>query len=311
MAAEQHVAVSVVVCTHGRTASLAATLRSLEIARSAFNGSIEVIVVDNAPLDWSTREVVTTGFPSCRYVLEQRKGLSVARNRGVDVAKGDAIAFVDDDVVVEPAWVQDLTLPIRSGVSDLASGTVYPGEGRRPAWMGPLVTSMHFIDVPIGPTSLLMGASFAVRRTVFAVLRFDPALGAGSSLGSGEDLYFARKAEDAGFRLHGTHARARHDVDMARFEYVALKRAALQIGRSAGYVSERCGGSPTRPFVTASKLRLRTHFERHGPIDGSSGISDREFDLWLQYGWCREVLAQRWHRGARPASFESGAQAHA
>jgi GT2 family glycosyltransferase len=62
------------------------------------------VVVDNAPSDTATRDVVQ-GFEEVRYIKEPRIGLDIARNAGVVAAAFPVVAFVDDDVVVDPLWL--------------------------------------------------------------------------------------------------------------------------------------------------------------------------------------------------------------
>src|SRR3712207_9429193 len=67
--------------------------------------------VDNARPDDSTRRVVQAvaeADPRFRYVREPRPGLSCARNRGLAEARGEVLAYTDDDVAVDPDWVQGL-----------------------------------------------------------------------------------------------------------------------------------------------------------------------------------------------------------
>jgi glycosyltransferase involved in cell wall biosynthesis len=71
----------------------------------------ELIVVDNAPATQATAELVYKFAENCsylRYVREDHPGSSWARNRGILEAKGEIIAFTDDDVVVDPYWLTEL-----------------------------------------------------------------------------------------------------------------------------------------------------------------------------------------------------------
>ena len=67
----------------------------------------EVIVVDNCPEDDGTRTFMQ-GYPNVRYVAEPCIGASAARNRGVQVASGKIVAFLDDDELVHPDWLTHL-----------------------------------------------------------------------------------------------------------------------------------------------------------------------------------------------------------
>lgn len=63
----------------------------------------EVIVVDNRP-----GNVPPVDIPGVRVVREPQPGISAARNRGIEVATGEIIAFTDDDVVADRRWLRAL-----------------------------------------------------------------------------------------------------------------------------------------------------------------------------------------------------------
>jgi len=93
--------VSVVICTRNRPELLQRCLASLQRLDPPAG---EILVVDNAPDDGSTRQIVQN-MPGVRYVLEPAAGLNRARNAGVLAARGEIIAFTDDDVEVHRHWV--------------------------------------------------------------------------------------------------------------------------------------------------------------------------------------------------------------
>ena len=99
--------VTVAVCTRARPDDLVECLDSIEVARRAYDGDVEVLVVDNAPPDDRTRDVVRAR-PDVRYVREPLAGLDVARNRALAEARGAWLAFVDDDVRVDEGWLLGL-----------------------------------------------------------------------------------------------------------------------------------------------------------------------------------------------------------
>jgi alpha-1,6-rhamnosyltransferase len=72
---------------------------ALESAFAQDYDSFEVVFVDDGSED-STAEIAKS-FP-VRYVHQARQGLAAARNRGIDVARGDLIAFLDDDDILPP-----------------------------------------------------------------------------------------------------------------------------------------------------------------------------------------------------------------
>jgi len=101
------VIITVAICTLNRAESLGRTLTSLA-EMSVPDGLVwEVVVVNNNCTD-DTDAVIESfadGRLPIRREFQQQRGLSLARNRAVDTAKGDYIAWIDDDVIVEPDWL--------------------------------------------------------------------------------------------------------------------------------------------------------------------------------------------------------------
>jgi len=100
--------VSVVICTMSRPRQLQNALDAL-LALSYPN--FEIIVVDNGPEDTSTASMIREHYsdlPNLRYEAEPLRGLSAARNRGIEVAKGEILAFTDDDIIVDRYWLSSL-----------------------------------------------------------------------------------------------------------------------------------------------------------------------------------------------------------
>jgi GT2 family glycosyltransferase len=119
--------VSVVVPTYRRPADLAHCVDSLLATRYP---RLEVIVVDNAPQEPGTAALVAKRFsaePRVRYLREWTPGASRARNLGVRSARGEVIAFTDDDVVVDQHWIAALTHALVANPDvDCVTGLVMP-----------------------------------------------------------------------------------------------------------------------------------------------------------------------------------------
>lgn len=102
------VKISVIVCTHNRAKILDRVLN--EFTSQTLDFSLyEVLIVDNASTD-NTREIslkYLEKFTNFKYVYEPELGLSTARNRGIKEAKGEIVAFIDDDAIPTKCWIEE------------------------------------------------------------------------------------------------------------------------------------------------------------------------------------------------------------
>ncbi|MGW5668405.1 glycosyltransferase [Micromonospora sp. NPDC003776] len=99
---------TVVVPTCGRTPLFEQALDSLAALDYPH---FEIVVVDNAPQLTHTARIVAgraAADPRLRYTSEPRPGVAHARNRGLAEARGTIVAFADDDVILDPAWLRSL-----------------------------------------------------------------------------------------------------------------------------------------------------------------------------------------------------------
>ena len=115
----------------------------------------------------------TEAFPDVR-VLENRfsKGLSGARNTGVEATTGDIVAFLDDDAMAEPTWLEALSAPFEDPTVFGVGGWVTPRFDQSAPWF-PVsfywVFGCSYRGLPKDGGTLRnpIGASMALRRSVF------------------------------------------------------------------------------------------------------------------------------------------------
>jgi glycosyltransferase involved in cell wall biosynthesis len=121
--------ISVILCTYNRSASLEKALESLSASIVPNPIEWEILVVDNNSSD-GTRAVVESfclKYPGrFRYLFEPHQGKSHALNSGIRDARGEILAFVDDDVSVEPAWLHNLTSVLNGGEWVGSGGRILP-----------------------------------------------------------------------------------------------------------------------------------------------------------------------------------------
>jgi glycosyltransferase involved in cell wall biosynthesis len=163
--------VSVLVPTYGDSEYLGPALESIA---AQTHSNVEIIVVDSSGVSW-LRDLAARvdGFT---YVFQEPQGLAAARNRGLDAATGEIIAFLDADDRWLPEKLERQLAAIVSG-ADVVYSDVYlveSGEKRRQSALPVEHPDTHHIDflyeggVPM-PTVL-------ARRGCFANERFDERL---------------------------------------------------------------------------------------------------------------------------------------
>jgi glycosyltransferase involved in cell wall biosynthesis len=226
------VKISILVCTYNRCQTLGMAVESVAVQSLPQSGDWEIVVVDNNSPD-QTRQVVEDlqrRYPErIRYVFEPQQGISHARNAGIREAKGEILAFLDDDETASTDWLQNLTANLHTGEWAGAGGRVLPPSSfSPPRWLstmssfarGPLAS----FDLGLDPGQLnepAFGANMAFRKEVFdkhGGFRTD--LGrTGKSMISNEDTEFGRRLMAAGLRLrYEPSALAYHPVEEIRLK---------------------------------------------------------------------------------------------
>ena len=173
--------ITVILCTYNRCQSLAKALASAAALRVPESVQWEVLVVDNNSRD-QTREVVkrfSDRYPGrFRYLSEPQPGKSFALNSGIREARGTVLAFMDDDVTVEPLWLTNLTATLHTGESAGAGGRILPEEDfSPPRWLslaGPrgryVLAPLALFDLGDQPGQLTespFGTNMAFRKEMF------------------------------------------------------------------------------------------------------------------------------------------------
>ncbi len=130
--------VSVLIPTLRRPESLSRAVRSV-LAQSGVD-ALELVVVDNSP-EASARDTVAalaSGAPwPIVFVHEPTPGVSTARNSGLAVAKGELIAFLDDDEEAPPTWLAEMLRVHREFAADVTFGAIRGCAPESAGWAKP------------------------------------------------------------------------------------------------------------------------------------------------------------------------------
>jgi glucosyl-dolichyl phosphate glucuronosyltransferase len=175
--------ISIIVPTYNRATSLRKTLGSVAAVVKP-SDPVEIIIVDNGSTD-KTVEVckgVDDAFPDRRwmYVYEPMPGLLSGRHRGAKEAQGEILAFLDDDVLLAPGWLEALWEAFADPSVTLVGGPSRPSyEVEPPDWLeelwwscgeGRMCGALSLIDLggsvkPIN-AEFVFGLNFSIRKTV-------------------------------------------------------------------------------------------------------------------------------------------------
>lgn len=116
--------ISVVICTRNRTQDLKLCLEHLAHQKCK---PAEIIVVDNAPSNNNTEELVKQ-LPGVKYCRENRPGLDIARNTGAKAASSPIVVYTDDDVEPHPMWLYHVNESFKDANVVAMTGLVIAAE---------------------------------------------------------------------------------------------------------------------------------------------------------------------------------------
>ena len=233
-------AISVVICTYNRAKLLVNALQTL-CKQTIDKSHYEVIVVDNNSKD-ETSEVTKNfcrKYPNIRYCFEARQGLSYARNRGWWEAKGDYVAYIDDECKVPAQWLT-VAKQIIDSVSPVAFGGPYYGyyNSAKPRWWKNSYESFGLSEKArvLVPGEYLRGANIFLQRKLLKLMGgFNVELGmSGQRLGYGEESQLQR-------RIHTTMPEEfiYYDPTLYIYHLVRPEKTALRYILHSRFVSGR------------------------------------------------------------------------
>ena len=232
-------------------------------------------------------------------------GLNAARTAGIARTRGEWIAFLDDDVVVEEDWPEGMRSAFASGLAIAAGRTVADPEAPIPGWISP--EKLLYISVlDLGGRPGLLGFATPVGANLGVARAWIERAGGfrtgldrtGSSLLSGGDTDLVRRIRAAGGRVeYWPAATVRHRITAERLTKAWFRRRALAQGVSDVRMSY-ADGPPGAAVLAREAVRplravgiaAKRVVARRDPIDA-------ELWLWSSRGRWRELRRSR--RGTR------------
>lgn len=295
-----NILISAIICTHNRAGYLTKAIQSL-VDQCTPKDKYEIIIVDNCSND-STKAVVEqfTGKVNIRYIYESTLGLSYARNTGWRNARGKYIAYLDDDAIACPVWL-DKILEVFDTVTPMpgcVGGKTMPlWEVLRPEWLSDeLVTGLTVIDwseTPYIITDLnqkwLVGANFAFPAEVLRHIGgFVSGLDrVGMNLLSGGDIFLEKQIQKSGYtcfyhpEIAVSHlvpkSRLRKRWFIRRYFWQGVSDAVMQILQERPFTRQRLrlAASKAKNLLQSPKKLKRLIL----PTSDSEQFTQKCFDL--------------------------------
>jgi len=246
-----HVSVSVVICayTEARWESLVAAVRSAREQRHPAD-QILIVIDHNEAL----RQRAAKAFPDAQVVesLGVHRGIATARNSGVRHSRCDVIAYLDDDAVAEPEWLQELLSPYKDPAVIGTGSRIDPAWSKcKPRWFPDefgWVIGCSYKGQPetVAPVRNFIANGMSLRRESFAEAGlFVTDIGRIGVVPLGceetELCIRVRKHFPHHELLHVPTARVRHDVPAKRCTIGYFIRRCFAEGLSKDAVSRYAG----------------------------------------------------------------------
>ena len=280
--------VSIIVPTYNRLDLLRQTVASLLVLQRPPGVDYELLVVENGCQDGTLEWL--QGQAGVRSFREERSGESHARNRGLQEAKGSWLAFVDDDEVADPDWLQRLWKAAQELSARVVAGSVWLKLPETQLnGLGPVVR--QFLGEERGPVRQRYGGNrlpalcnVLIHRDLFhrhGVFNTNLTVAADTE-------FFFRLAQSGEPMWFEPAARLWHEVPAFRLEPDFLLARALWQG--SYFVIIFSGGNPWLSLWLACSRSLRALV---GDLPGwlVTPSLDRQIKLWRAWGCLRGCLA--------------------
>jgi GT2 family glycosyltransferase len=259
--------VSIVICSHNRSADLIECLERLQA--QPIGADIEILVVNSGSSNdhSSIIEHYLSARPFVRYSKLAIAGTSAARNHGLEAAKGEWIWWLDDDALPPFDWL-DRVLEIVRRVDDqtaVVGGKIVPlfdaGAGTShltDRWRLLLSCIEHDEPGNVSEGRNIASANMLMRRKVAQQLGgFSNRFGRGPDQQlTGEESYLLEVIQDAGFGCsYSPTLSVLHKVSSQRLTLEWVGQRSFWEGHVRYRIHEQLGRKPTWSF---NPIKLRT-----------------------------------------------------
>ncbi|MDB5492385.1 MAG: glycosyl transferase family [Micavibrio sp.] len=244
------------ICTF-RRAHIADTLRSVAAMNKAPNLRLHIIVADNDDTP-SARNIIEEAARECHldltYIHAPARNISIARNACLAAATEKLVAFIDDDELVSPQWLDEMTGTLQMTKADVVMGPVIAVYGASaPQWMKD--GNFHStIPVRVNGRVTTGGSGNVLMRRDSAVIagrRFHTDLGKSG----GEDSEFFAAVQRAGGTIaFAERAIVTEEVEPARATMRWLMQRRIRYGQTHGFLILTDGGGGFVGRLTAIML---------------------------------------------------------
>ena len=206
--------ITVCICTYKRPHFLKQVLEHLAFQVTKGQFTFSIVVADNDQLQ-SAKDVVSgfaraSGIP-IQYCCESRQNIALTRNKAIENARGEYVAFLDDDEVPTDKWLLSLYNACRKYGVDGVLGSARPQfEGKPPEW----VVKGKFFDRVTHPTGFVI--DWRMGRTGNVLLKShlfnDGEQPFRSEFLSGEDQDFFRRMTEKGHAFVWCNEALTHEI---------------------------------------------------------------------------------------------------
>ncbi len=275
---------SVLICSRNRRQLLLETVESV-LAGNELPAEIVVIDQSDAPNE-RLMDLAENGCP-VRYVRSATVGLSRARNIAIRTARCGVLVIIDDDMLVERAWLAALVGALAAaGPRAVVTGRVLPDEGAQaPGGFVPaLVTDAAGARYRgrLRRDVLAGGHMAAHRETLASVGGFDERLGAGSAYPAADDNDLGFRLLEAGCEIvYVPEAVVYHRAWRPRREYLLMRWRygkgkggfyAKHLRTSGGYMAGRMARDLGRRAAGFPRRLMRDARGAAGDVVYSAGV---------------------------------------